>query len=77
MSLKETVLTHRSAFSTFPYGRLLCGQRGCPSRTLYGGFSIAEELMLCKTPGAVHFSTLQRPGQRRGVTCKRKAYSEG
>ena len=62
MSLKETVLTHRSAFSTFPYGRLLCGQRGCPSRTLYGGFSIAEELMLCKTPGVNLISWGLTPG---------------
>nr|DAO53600.1 MAG TPA: hypothetical protein [Caudoviricetes sp.] len=29
-------MTHRSAFSTLPPGRLLCGHRGCPSRTLYG-----------------------------------------
>jgi len=33
---------HRSAFSTFPFGRLLCGHRGCPLRTLYGGFIILD-----------------------------------
>ena len=27
--------THRSSFSTLPVGRLLCGLRACPSRTLY------------------------------------------
>ncbi len=27
--------THRSSFSTLSVGRLLCGLRACPSRTLY------------------------------------------
>ena len=35
-------MTHRSAFSTLPSGRLLCGQRGCPSRTPYGISIIAR-----------------------------------
>ena len=29
------VLSHRSSFSTLPFGRLLCGHKACPSRTLY------------------------------------------
>ena len=31
----KTVGTHRSSFSTLRIGRLLYGQRACPSRTLY------------------------------------------
>ena len=38
-------MTHRSAFSTLPSGRLLCGQRGCPSRTPYGISIIARGVL--------------------------------
>lgn len=29
------ISTHRSSITTLPFGRLVCGRRACPSRTLY------------------------------------------
>ena len=69
---------HHSSFSTLPYGRLLCGHRACPSRTLYGClYCITKTLALHSINGTVfdeYFRWLKmvvarerhKPGHKKG-----------
>ena len=46
---RKLYVPHRSAFGTLPSGRLSCGPRGCPSRTLYGDDIIPQRLAKCNS----------------------------
>ena len=66
--VSEICMTHRSAFSTLPSGRLLCGQRGCPSRTPYGISIIARGVLHVNPVGDENLRDLFGRATSRGHT---------
>ena len=53
--VKVLLQLHRSSFSTLPYGRLLCGQRACLSRTLYGSLILTEMILNVNNKESRHY----------------------